>query len=279
MVANPYSSALQGLSGQRSGAKKGLDLIYKAMRQNITEFGKRMGTLDTQTAKYIANYGKDLQGALRGYGGAGLADVLAAAERGGGGVSQDAVEPELRSYLASLATDDVNEFQGYGTALFKGEADYQKNLRGIDKQYAKDLMAAAVRERQARHTELEQGLLEYSAGLRSNEAMFGAQQDMLGFAQGQLGGGAAGGGGLSPAEQWIIQKESGGRTSAKNPKSSAFGLGQLILSNRQKYARALGVDPWTTNYNAQLQMMRMYIRDRYGSAENAMRFWQRNGWY
>lgn len=88
---------------------------------------------------------------------------------------------------------------------------------------------------------------------------------------------------LSDAERWLIERESGGDVNAFNqtPTDSghAFGLGQLTTANRQKYAAALGVDPDTTDYNAQLQMMRMYISERYGSPEAAMAFWQQNGWY
>jgi tape measure domain-containing protein len=86
-------------------------------------------------------------------------------------------------------------------------------------------------------------------------------------------------GGASAAEQWIINHESGGRTTARNPTSTAFGLGQLILANRIAYGRQLGVDPNTTNASAQLAMMRMYIHDRYGTAENAEAFWKAHHWY
>lgn len=83
-------------------------------------------------------------------------------------------------------------------------------------------------------------------------------------------------GGLHPDEQWIIQRESGGRTTAKNPTSTAFGLGQLLLANRRKY---LGQDYATTDYNKQLGAFRSYVRDRYGSASAARAFWQKNRWY
>jgi hypothetical protein len=93
------------------------------------------------------------------------------------------------------------------------------------------------------------------------------------------GPGAMGRGGLSPAEAWIIQRESGGSTTADNPTSTAFGLGQLLLANRQHYGALLGVSPDTTDYGRQLQMFRMYVRDRYGTAEAAKAFWQSHGWY
>jgi hypothetical protein len=85
--------------------------------------------------------------------------------------------------------------------------------------------------------------------------------------------------GLSPAEAYIIQHESGGRPTAKNPTSTAFGIWQGLQGTRNDYARRLGVSPNTTDVNQQLAMFRAYIRDRYGTAENAQRFWQSHHWY
>lgn len=85
--------------------------------------------------------------------------------------------------------------------------------------------------------------------------------------------------GLSPAEAWIIDHESDGQTGADNPKSTAFGFGQLLESNRKAYGARFGFDPETRDPGQQLTMFRAYVRDRYGSAENAQRFWQANGWY
>lgn len=118
----------------------------------------------------------------------------------------------------------------------------------------------------------------------------GAAQPTAGTSSG--GGGGGGGGsygggegvtsmaGLSSAEAWIVQRESGGRTSADNPTSTAFGLGQLLYSNRVRYAAMVGASgPETTDYNEQLAMFRAYVRDRYGTAERAKAFWQAHGWY
>jgi hypothetical protein len=84
---------------------------------------------------------------------------------------------------------------------------------------------------------------------------------------------------LTPAEKQIIQKESSFRTTAKNPKSSAFGLGQLIKSNRVKYAQKIGTHPDTTDEHDQILMFRHYTKDRYGTAERAWEFWKQNNWY
>lgn len=84
---------------------------------------------------------------------------------------------------------------------------------------------------------------------------------------------------LPPDIAWILDQESEGNPSAKNKDSSAFGIGQLILANREHYGEQLGYDPWTTNVHEQWDMMMAYIRDRYGSVEEARRFWEANGWY
>jgi septal ring factor EnvC (AmiA/AmiB activator) len=82
--------------------------------------------------------------------------------------------------------------------------------------------------------------------------------------------------GTSPAERWIIMRESSGDPTADNPTSTAFGLGQLLLGNRILY---LGQSYATTDCGRQLWAFRSYVRDRYGMAARAKAFWQANGWY
>jgi hypothetical protein len=81
---------------------------------------------------------------------------------------------------------------------------------------------------------------------------------------------------LSSSERYIIQHESGGSTTAKNPHSSAFGLGQLLISNRRHY---LGGNAGTTDPGLQLRAFRSYVRDRYGNADRAASFWRKHHWY
>jgi hypothetical protein len=81
---------------------------------------------------------------------------------------------------------------------------------------------------------------------------------------------------LSSAERYIIQHESGGSTTAKNPHSTAFGLGQLLIANRRHY---LGANANTTDAGLQLQAFRGYVRDRYGNANRAEAFWKSHHWY
>lgn len=85
--------------------------------------------------------------------------------------------------------------------------------------------------------------------------------------------------GLSQAEAYIIQHESGGDPTADNPTSTAFGIWQGLQATREAYAQRMGFDPNTTDVNQQLQMFRQYISDRYGSAENAEAFWRSHHWY
>lgn len=82
--------------------------------------------------------------------------------------------------------------------------------------------------------------------------------------------------GTSDAEFWIIMKESGGDPTADNPNSTAFGLGQLLLDLRQ---RLLGADYGTIDCGKQLSAFRSYVKERYGTAENAKAFWIAHGWY
>jgi septal ring factor EnvC (AmiA/AmiB activator) len=90
------------------------------------------------------------------------------------------------------------------------------------------------------------------------------------------GGGKCDLSGTSDAEYFIIMKESGGDPTADNPRSTAFGLGQLLLDGRRHY---LGANYDTTDCALQLQAFRAYVRDRYGTAENARAFWLAHGWY
>lgn len=81
---------------------------------------------------------------------------------------------------------------------------------------------------------------------------------------------------LSSSERYIIQHESGGSTTAKNPHSTAFGLGQLLIANRRHY---LGANANTTDPGLQLKAFRGYVHDRYGNADRAAAFWRKHHWY
>ncbi len=82
--------------------------------------------------------------------------------------------------------------------------------------------------------------------------------------------------GVSPAARSIIMAESGGDPTAQNPRSTAFGLGQLLIANRRHY---MGANAGSTSCSAQLGAFNAYVKDRYGTAEAALRFRNRKGWY
>ena len=65
---------------------------------------------------------------------------------------------------------------------------------------------------------------------------------------------------------YIWTKESHWNPKAKNSKSTAFGIGQLLTE---------------TSYNPAIQIRNgiRYIQNRYGTPCNAKYFWQRHYWY
>jgi hypothetical protein len=85
--------------------------------------------------------------------------------------------------------------------------------------------------------------------------------------------------GLTKTEVAILSRESSLKTTAKNPHSTAFGLGQLLRGNRMRHANLIGVHPDTTDDREQVLLFRSYVEDRYHTPENALRFWNQNGWY
>jgi hypothetical protein len=87
--------------------------------------------------------------------------------------------------------------------------------------------------------------------------------------------------GLSKADNaalsWIVQHESSYNPNAKNPKSSAYGYGQFLTATQKAYEKKMGLD--YSNPVDQLLMTEQYMKDRYGSAANAVAFWKKHNWY
>lgn len=83
----------------------------------------------------------------------------------------------------------------------------------------------------------------------------------------------------STAQAKIVYKESRGDPTAKNPKSSAFGCGQLLISTRRVYSKFCNGDPHTLDTEEQMCMMSAYIDDRYGSDDRALNWHRRYNWY
>ena len=75
----------------------------------------------------------------------------------------------------------------------------------------------------------------------------------------------------SSALDALIARESGGNVNARN--GQYFGIGQLSPQARARYGGN------STDYNDQLNAMKAYIAERYGTAENAWAHSQATGWY
>ena len=81
-----------------------------------------------------------------------------------------------------------------------------------------------------------------------------------------------------PADaRWIMQHESGGRTNARNPSSSAFGAFQMLKATRQQYMGRANMN--STDLGLQYQGATKYVNQRYGGWTGARRFWQSHHWY
>jgi hypothetical protein len=81
----------------------------------------------------------------------------------------------------------------------------------------------------------------------------------------------------APLLSEIVRRESSYNPGAKNPTSTAYGYAQFLASTRQQYEQKTGL-----SYNDpvnQLIMMYQYVKDRYGTAQNAVNFWNKNHWY
>jgi septal ring factor EnvC (AmiA/AmiB activator) len=158
------------------------------------------------------------------------------------------------------------------TALAEAEDDARRAADQISRKIAQavELRDLRVRAKDAlddkiRALEGEAGVLRVTLQQR--------QQRQAGQVR---GGGKCDLSGTSDAEYFIIMKESGGDPTADNPRSTAFGLGQLLLDGRRHY---LGDNYDTIDCGLQLQAFRGYVSDRYGSAEAARAFWLSHGWY
>jgi hypothetical protein len=279
-MADPYAQQLSSFTSSIPNARRGLIDLYKLRRRGIeshyNEVARRYGGAKNKNA---AQYAASLK-ALGAFGSQGM-DFVRASDPNMAADEQAAVQGILR--------EGTSPFEGFLRSEGKAQTAFWRGLKGAEQYEDKTLKTGLAKERPAALSELEQGIIDTQTNLAGQSAAYQQQQQfmqnqqaymnqMLQY-QGQMAGGIAGGAGLSSAEQWIIGKESSGQTTADNPTSTAFGLGQLLLGNRQKYGRQLGFDPNTTDYGQQLAMMRAYIKDRYGTAEQAMSFWQSHGWY
>ena len=72
----------------------------------------------------------------------------------------------------------------------------------------------------------------------------------------------------------IVQKESSWNPNAKNPRSTAYGLGQFLKATQRSYGIEGVSDP-----ERQLEATMRYISDRYDTPSGAWSFHKKNNWY
>lgn len=287
-VRDPYAEQLSGFTSSIPNARRGLIDLYKLRRRGVESHYNTVNRLYGGAGNTTrGQYGASGQ-AVGGFEGQGL-DLVAAS-------GADVGSSDTRAAVQGIIREGTSPFSAFLKSEGAAQGRLYRGLKAGEQYEDRTLKTGLAKEQPAALSELEQGIIDTQTNLAGQSQAFQANQQLLAqqqsymnqmlAMQGQMAGAAmggaamgGGGGGLSAAEQWIIGKESSGNVNADNPTSSAFGLGQLLLSNRQSYGRQLGFNPNTTDYGQQLQMMRAYISDRYGSAEAAMRFWQAHGWY
>lgn len=84
---------------------------------------------------------------------------------------------------------------------------------------------------------------------------------------------------VTETELELLRRESGLRTNAQNPNSTAFGLPQMIEDQREICQNRLGISKTTTNEREQIACFRDYVTRRYGNVEKALQFRAEAGWY
>jgi hypothetical protein len=75
----------------------------------------------------------------------------------------------------------------------------------------------------------------------------------------------------------LVGRESSWNPKADNPSSTAYGYGQFLTSTRNAYQRKMGLS--YDNPVHQLIMMAQYVKDRYGTPEKALAFWDKHNYY
>ena len=282
-VADPYAAQLASFTSSIPNARRGLIDLYKLRRRNIEGHYNQMGQLYGSASATSAKQYAASRAALGGF----ASDAMGMVGETGANLSS----PDARAAVKGIVAEGTSPFNAFLKTEGGAVGALYRGRKGAEQYEDRTLKTGLARERPAALSELEQGIIDTQTNLQGQSSAYqqaqqfqnqqaSYMQQMLQM-QGQAATSAqaGAGGGLSGAEQWIIGKESSNNVYADNPTSTAFGLGQLLIGNRQRYGRELGFDPNTTDYGQQLAMMRAYIQDRYGSAEQAMAFWQSHGWY
>lgn len=75
----------------------------------------------------------------------------------------------------------------------------------------------------------------------------------------------------------LVGRESSWNPTIKNPKSTAHGYAQFLDKTEAAYTKKMGLN--YGNPVHQLVMMAQYVKDRYGTPEKALAFWDKNHYY
>ncbi|QAX93099.1 tape measure protein [Mycobacterium phage RedRaider77] len=191
----------------------------------------------------------------------GFADALGlgtgSGQSSGGGSAQSEGLTALSELNAALGLDSATPPQGNGPLNLDSGSPVGRSLPSGYKRRAVRGGPKAVGDHEAEgllQTPTEKGLLKAAAKQLYMRA------------------------GMPPAE-WpafdrLIEKESSWNPTAKNPKSTAYGLGQFLDITDAKYG------PRSADPMVQLPRIFQYIRDRYdGSPAKALDFHNKNNWY
>jgi len=75
-----------------------------------------------------------------------------------------------------------------------------------------------------------------------------------------------------------VARESSYNPKADNPSSSAAGLFQFLDKTRKNAAYNKGITDWSDPYQQAIAGLR-YIKSKYGTPEDALKFWDENNYY
>ena len=76
----------------------------------------------------------------------------------------------------------------------------------------------------------------------------------------------------------LIGRESTWNPGGDNPKSTAWGYGQFLDSTRANYKKKYPQYDYNNPVH-QIILTALYVKDRYGTPENALKHWDKNKWY
>jgi peptidoglycan hydrolase CwlO-like protein len=182
---------------------------------------------------------------------------------------------ELLERIAKHGSTTITDLQQLSEAIEGAQADLVEAEKAA-KENEKAIKAKLADEEKAFEAKAD-AYRQLLAKLSEAEARRRAQQTAASRVSGVTSsGGLCAMTGVPAAAREIIRRESGFNPRADNPTSTAFGLGQLLIGNRQ---RLIPENPDTIDCGLQYRAFKQYVMERYGSFEAALAFHNSNGWY